>query len=385
LEVVRHLVTEIGTRLSGSAGEEAAARYLASKFEQIGLEVELERYRFLGWQLLEEPLLEMLSPSRERMPCAPNVYSSSTPEQGAEGTLRLIGGVRRLQGNGYDKYAIVNGDGEELAYVVATDQPVARNSVHDIRFPVPEVNVDLSTRKKLQALRQQDAPVRMRLKLKTKFDPEAVSYNVIGTLRGVTDPERIIIVTSHLDTQIGSVGANDDASGIAVLVRMAERLVKAKPAKTLKFCSFGGEEFGMYGSRYYEKRLKETGELKNVEFVLCFDEVGQEKQTHRFRATSEWLELKLRSVLKQLKAGERLGEGLIEPFPKRWMVRAFGSDHAAFVEEGVQAVSIGGGGHDGYSHTGSSGDQDTLEKVSSDIIKYKADIGLRILGEIGAL
>jgi len=94
LEVVRHLVTEIGTRLSGSAGEEAAARYLASKFEQIGLEVELERYSFLGWQLLDEPLLEMLSPNRERIPCAPNVYSSSTPEQGAEGTLRLIGKIR---------------------------------------------------------------------------------------------------------------------------------------------------------------------------------------------------------------------------------------------------------------------------------------------------
>jgi len=44
MEVVRHLVTEIGTRLSGSASEEAAARYLTSKFEQIGLEVELERY-----------------------------------------------------------------------------------------------------------------------------------------------------------------------------------------------------------------------------------------------------------------------------------------------------------------------------------------------------
>jgi len=384
LEVVKHLVTEIGTRLSGSAGEEAAARYLASKFEQIGLEVEIERYRFLGWQLLEEPLLEMLSPSRERLPCAPNIYSSSTSEQGAEGTLRLIGKVP-LQGNGYDRYAIVDRDGEELAYVIATDQPVARNGVHDIRFPVPEVNVDLNTRKKLRELSQQKTPVRVRLKLKTKFDPQAVSYNVIGTLRGATDPERIVIVTSHLDTQIGSVGANDDASGIAVLVRMAESLVKAKPAKTVRFCSFGGEELGMYGSRYYEKRLKETGELKKVEFVLCFDEVGQEKQTHRFRATSEWLELKLRSVLEQLKAGERLGEGLIEPFPKRWVVRAFGSDHAAFVEEGVPAVSIGGGGHDGYSHTGSSGDQDTLEKVSSDIIKYKADIGLRILGEIGAL
>ena len=67
------------------------------------------------------------------------------------------------------------------------------------------------------------------------------------------------------------------------------------------------------------------------------------------------------------------------------MIRAFGSDHAAFVEEGIPAISIGGGGQSipPYSHSGSSGDRDTLDKVSPDIVEYKTDIGLKILGEIG--
>ena len=81
MDIVKHLVMNIGTRLSGSKGEKEAAKYLASKFKELGLEVDLYKYRFLGWELLEEPTLEMLSPRREKIPCAPNINSSSTPEE----------------------------------------------------------------------------------------------------------------------------------------------------------------------------------------------------------------------------------------------------------------------------------------------------------------
>jgi hypothetical protein len=382
MDVIRHLV-EIGPRLSGTQGEKEAARYLASKFREIGLEVETYKYRFLGWDLLENPRLEMLSPERKEIPCAPNIYSSSTPDGGAEGTLRYIGKVRRgLRSD--DRYAIINKDGEEAAYIIGTDQPVPRNGIRDLRFPMPEVNVASDIKKMLARLMLEGVPVRMKLILKTRFNPEASAYNVIATLRGRDHPERIIIMTAHLDTQINTVGANDDASGISVLFQIAKRLSETGSSKTIKFCIFGGEEYGMYGSRHYENRLKETGELSKVEFVMCFDEVGRKKQTHKFRATDEWLRLKLEKALKELKAKEHLGEGLIEEFPMRWVRRAFGSDHAPFVEDGVPAISIGGGGYDGYSHTGSSGDQDTLEGISLQVIAYKADIGLRLLKYMGA-
>ncbi len=385
MDIAKHLVMNIGTRLSGSPGEKEAAIYLASKFREIGLEVELYKYRFLGWELLEEPVLEMLSPRKEKIPCAPNIYSSSTPEGGVEGALIYVGRIRRGIHSKMDRYAIINEDGEEGAYIIGTDQPVPRNGIRDVRFPMPEVNVASDVKKMLALLRREGTPIRMKLRLKAKFDPEASAYNVIATLRGREHPERIIIMTAHLDTQINTVGANDDASGISVLFRIAKRLSKTGTSKTIRFCIFGGEEYGMYGSRHYENRLKETGELSKVELVMCFDEVGREKQTHRFRATDEWLKLKLEKTLEDLKAEERLGRDLIEDFPRRWVIRAFGSDHAAFVEDGVPAISIGGGGYNGYSHTGSSGDQDTLDGISPQVIAYKADIGLRLLEEIGAI
>jgi len=95
--------------------------------------------------------------------------------------------------------------------------------------------------------------------------------------------------------------------------------------------------------------------------------------------------LKLRDVLDSFEASERLGEDLIEEFPKKWTLLAFHSDHAAFVEAGIPAISIGGGGNGDYvySHTGSSGDLDTLDKVSPKIIEYKTKIALKILKKMG--
>ena len=383
MEIVKHLATNIGFRLAGSKGEKTAAKYVASKFEELGLDVRLERFNFIGWELLDEPVIEFLSPKKERVVCAPNIFSSSTPEGGAEGILKLVGKTRRGEPNESDKYAIMSNNGEELAYVIATNQPMARNSVHDIRFPFPEVNVDIETKEILKSFRKEGKKIRMRLQLRTKIDPQAVSYNVIGTLEG-EDPDRIIIITSHHDAQVNTVGANDNAAGIEILYNIAQEFVKKKPSKTIKFCSFGCEEIGLFGSRYYANRLKETGDLKKVEFVLCYDEVGRIEQAHRFRATSEWLQMKLNNILDSVEANEKLGEDLIQPFPSKWMIRAFGSDHAAFVEEGIPAISIGGGQSiPPYSHSGSSGDRDTLDKVSPDIIECKTDVGLKILEEIG--
>jgi hypothetical protein len=385
MEVIRHLTTDIGARLAGSPNEKTSAEYLASKFDELGLEVKIEKFWLMGWQLVEEPILQILSPKKERIVCAPNIFSSSTPDRGAEGLIKSVGKTRRGELGESDRYAIVNDDGEELAYVIAQKYQMARNGRRDLYFPAPEVNVDESAGKLLKSYLRKRTPVRMKLHLKTNFNPQAKSYNVIASIQGSKDPERIIVITSHIDTQVNSVGANDNASGIGVIYKIAKKLIEERPSKTVRFCVFGSEEVGLRGSRYYAKRLKETGELRKIEFVLCFDEVGQKEQYHRFRATNDWLLLKLRDVLDSFKATERLGKDLIEEFPKRWKLLAFHSDHAAFVEEGIPAISIGGGGNGDYfySATGSSGDLDTLDRISPEMIEYKSKIGLEILKKIG--
>lgn len=266
--------------------------------------------------------------------------------------------------------------------MVATRDNVPRNGVQDLRHPYPVVAVAADSTAKLSRWTEENKSIQAHLTMKAGFNPEAVSTNVIAELPGTTHPESVIIVTSHHDTQLETRGANDDASGIAVELVLAADLARARPAKTVRFCVFGVEELGMYGSRYYGQRLKETGGLRNVEMVLCLDEIGQAKQPHRFRATNEWLLLKLQAALRAEKAEERLGSGLIEQFPMKHVVVGMGSDHAGFVEEGIPAISIGGGGYSGTSHTGTSGDLDTIDRISPDVLSLKAAISDRILRDI---
>jgi Iap family predicted aminopeptidase len=84
-----------------------------------------------------------------------------------------------------------------------------------------------------------------------------VLKNVIGVLPGTTKPEEIVIISAHYD-HLGSTGpssaeifngANDNASGVAALLALAQYYASRKDnSRTLIFCAFAGEELGLLGS-----------------------------------------------------------------------------------------------------------------------------------------
>ncbi|PFX14387.1 putative N-acetylated-alpha-linked acidic dipeptidase isoform X2 [Stylophora pistillata] len=76
-------------------------------------------------------------------------------------------------------------------------------------------------------------------------------YNVIGTINGWQEPDRYVFLGNHRDAWV--YGAADATTGIAVLKetsRVLGKLLKQgwRPRRTIKLCSFGGEEFGLIGS-----------------------------------------------------------------------------------------------------------------------------------------
>lgn len=76
-------------------------------------------------------------------------------------------------------------------------------------------------------------------------------YNVIGTIHGREEPDRYVIIGSHRDAWF--FGAADPSSGTAALMEISRAVSKMlkegwKPRRTLKFCSWGAEEFGLIGS-----------------------------------------------------------------------------------------------------------------------------------------
>jgi hypothetical protein len=114
-----------------------------------------------------------------------------------------------------------------------------------------------------------------------------VGRNVIGLLPG-HDPNlrnEAVIVGAHYDhlglggfgsldpDSTGKVhnGADDNASGAAMLIQIASRLAQAPPARTVLFIAFSGEELGLLGSAYYVKQpvypLTTTSAMINLDMV----------------------------------------------------------------------------------------------------------------------
>lgn len=79
-------------------------------------------------------------------------------------------------------------------------------------------------------------------------------HNVVGRLSGTVHPQSVLLVTAHLDhlgVRRGLVynGADDNASGVAALLAVAEALRRDPPQHTVVFAALDGEEIGLQGAQ----------------------------------------------------------------------------------------------------------------------------------------
>ncbi|MFC8616426.1 M20/M25/M40 family metallo-hydrolase [Micromonospora purpureochromogenes] len=104
--------------------------------------------------------------------------------------------------------------------------------------------------------------------------------NVVATLRGDVSPNRVYVVTGHYDSRATDVmdavsdapGADDDASGVAVLMELARVLATRRSEATIVLAAVAGEEQGLYGSAYLAKQLKAAG--VDVQGMFSNDIIG---------------------------------------------------------------------------------------------------------------
>ena len=104
--------------------------------------------------------------------------------------------------------------------------------------------------------------------------------NVVATLRGTADPDRVYVVSGHYDSMCGNPsdgecdapGANDDASGTAAVLELARVMSKRKFDATIVFMAVAGEEQGLLGAAYYAQQALEK--KVNIEAMLTNDIIG---------------------------------------------------------------------------------------------------------------
>ena len=104
--------------------------------------------------------------------------------------------------------------------------------------------------------------------------------NVIATLQGTASPQRFYVVTGHLDSRCLDVldftsdapGADDDGSGVAVVLELTRLFATKQFPGTLVFATVAGEEQGLFGSAFMAQQMKAAG--NDVQGMFSNDIVG---------------------------------------------------------------------------------------------------------------
>ncbi len=103
----------------------------------------------------------------------------------------------------------------------------------------------------------------------------SASDNVIATMTGTVYPDEYVIVGSHYDSYANggtAPGADDNASGSAAVLEIARILSQYTFDRTIVFCTFSGEEYGLYGSDAYASRC--ANDDMNIQGYFNLDMIG---------------------------------------------------------------------------------------------------------------
>ena len=173
------------------------------------------------------------------------------------------------------------------------------------------------------------------------------SPNVAGYIEG-SDPklkEEAVLFSAHYDAygvENGKVypGAADNALGTAEMLAVAESYTKAelKPKRSMIFLAITGEEYGLYGSKYWSKHP--TWDIKKVAANLNLDGIGSEvygpvKTMVGYGAEHSTLGAMMDDVARTMSITT-----IPDPFPSEKIF--YRSDHYSFVERGVPALMLMG-------------------------------------------
>ena len=193
--------------------------------------------------------------------------------------------------------------------------------------------------------------------------------NVVGMVRG-TDPElskQYIAVGAHLDHiafpggQVAN-GADDNASGSAGVMEIAEAVALNPPRRSVVFIAYTAEEMGLHGSHYFVN----AGpiELEDIKFNVNLDMIGRttaenkETRSHYVLGDKKY-ESKMVPFLSEINEAS-INYPLIYDFDNRF---SGASDHASYSNAGIPSFFFFSGDHEDYHTPGDDADKIEYDKV----------------------
>ncbi|MCY4454959.1 MAG: M28 family metallopeptidase [Chloroflexi bacterium] len=354
-EDTRVLAVDIGIRSAGTDEEREAAEYIAAQLRDAGYVVGIEAFEttYRGDHSSieaqgEGPALQALAlgGSENGTATAPLVHAGlGAPEdfegvdvRGAialldRGVVTFRDKARNAQDAGAAAVVIVNHDRGLFGGTLGAQSGVT----------VPVLGVAGQSGEALRALAEDGTPVTVTADVGRQ---SVTSHNVVGR-----NGECRAYLGAHYDTVPFGPGANDNASGTALIIELG----RTNRVDGLCVIAFGAEEVGLLGSQAFVDAHDVSGAL----FMLNFDMVARIGQ--RANDGPRFVPGNIALAERGASVADRLGYGIpVGEFPL-----GASSDHVVFEEAGVPAITVHSGGSE-FIHTS----RDTMDTV------FRADLAI---------
>ena len=305
-EHLYEICERIGPRWAGTAGDEAAGRYIKDRFEEFGLsDPRFEEFDLKAWdysvcegRIVEDDMPVSLVPMIHCPPvglsaplvdvgfgmpheiesCADSLPGSIAVVENADepftAPVPLPDRLRALAAAGcVAAIAVEPRAGGHIETVRATDKRWNEKAGDVLSHPLPTVQTHREDGVRLRRATGKTFALRVESRAFT-----APCYNTVADLQGAEWPGESLVLGAHQDTYMGSPGAVDDGSGLVVLLEVmrllatAQRELGISPGLGIRACTWSGEEQNHQGSAAYVQQ--HYGPEPEPRLVVNLDELS---------------------------------------------------------------------------------------------------------------
>ena len=290
---LQELCDGIGHRLSGSPQLDQAIHWAADAMRKDGQDnVRIEKVMVPHWVRGDESLT-MIQPRRASIAMLGLGGSVGTPTEGITAQVVVVADEEELEalgdgahgkivlfnnpmpeydsqrGSGYGRTVRFRSNGARLASQQGAVACLVRSvTAHSLRSPhtgamrygnaaikIPAAAVSTEDAAMMARLQARGVPVVVVLKMDAQTLDPVPSGNVIGELRGSTNPEEIVVIGGHIDSWDVGQGAHDDGTGCVMAMEAINvlRRLNMIPRRTIRVVLWTNEENGLAGARQYAK------------------------------------------------------------------------------------------------------------------------------------
>ncbi|MGH1564011.1 M20/M25/M40 family metallo-hydrolase [Mumia sp. DW29H23] len=301
-----------GTRASGLPGYEASVDYVTKQLRRSGYQVTKQAFSFPFFHSLSDPTLSQVSPTptdyatdvfdysgdgdvtgvvvpanNNVIPATPEPSSTAGCEPGDFDPAPAEDAIALVQRGGCD-FAVKADNAVAAGYdalIIFNEGNPGRTdlTIGTLGGEKPIPVVGLSYADAVAIIEQlETGPVTLRVTTDVENDPDRTTWNVIANLspkdlKKVKNKDEVVVVGAHLDSVAAGPGINDNGSGTAGILTIAQKMADLKLTKKLtrpvRFAFWGAEESGLLGSEHYVASLTDNQRSK-LYANLNFDMIG---------------------------------------------------------------------------------------------------------------